>query len=108
MVACLGSRGVAMDIPERGTTGNRDLIRSVSTSSLPDSRLGSSPELDALFDQSPIAMVFTDRELRTRRTNAAFRRLADLPDQALIGRRPTDADLRMYAAWRARMLAEPA
>ena len=30
-------------------------------------------ELDALFDQSPVAMVFTDRELRTRRTNAAFR-----------------------------------
>src|SRR5258708_9192836 len=106
MVACLGSRGVAMDIPERGTTGNRDLIRSVSTSSLPDSRLGSSRELDALFDQSPIAMVFNDRELRTRRTNAAFRRLAGLPDEALIGRRPTEVDLGTDAAWGERILAE--
>src|SRR5258708_4589127 len=106
MVACLGSRGVAMDIPERGTTGNRDLIRSVSTSSLPDSRLGSSRELDALFDQSPIAMVFNDRDLRTRRTNAAFRRLAGLPDEALIGRRPTEVDLGMDTAWAERILAE--
>src|SRR5260221_5050704 len=92
MVACLRSRGVAMDIPERGTSGNRDLIRSVSTPSLPDSGLGSSRELDALFDQSPIAMVFNDRELRARRTNAAFRRLAGLPDEAIIGRRPTETD----------------
>jgi PAS domain-containing protein len=36
-------------------------------------------DLDALFDQSPIALVFSDRELRTRRTNAAFRRLIGLP-----------------------------
>src|SRR5258708_4742389 len=106
MVACLGSRGVAMDIPERGTTGNRDLIRSVSTPSLPDSGLGSSRELDALFDQSPIAMVCNDRELRTRRTNAAFRRLAGLPDEALIGRRPTEVDLGTDAAWGERILAE--
>ena len=47
----------------------------------------SSRELDALFDQSPIAMVFGDRELRARRTNAAFRRLIGLPDEAIIGRR---------------------
>jgi PAS domain S-box-containing protein len=53
----------------------------------------SSRELDALFDQSPVAMVFTDRELRTRRTNAAFRRLTGLPDEALIGRRPSEAGM---------------
>jgi PAS domain S-box-containing protein len=46
-------------------------------------------ELDALFDQSPVAMVFTDRELRTRRANAAFRRLTGLPEESLIGRRPS-------------------
>jgi PAS domain S-box-containing protein len=50
-------------------------------------------ELDALFDQSPVAMVFTDRELRTRRTNAAFRQLTGLPDEALIGRRPSETDM---------------
>ncbi|HEX4658900.1 MAG TPA: PAS domain-containing protein, partial [Streptosporangiaceae bacterium] len=91
-----------MDIPEQGTTGNRDL----STPSLPGSGLGSSRELDALFDQSPIAMVFNDREVRTRRTNAAFRRLAGLPDEALIGRRPTEVSLGMDAAWGERILAE--
>jgi hypothetical protein len=32
-------------------------------------------ELDALFDQSPVAMVFRNRELHIRRTNAAFRQL---------------------------------
>src|SRR5258708_30606833 len=50
-------------------------------------------ELDALFDQAPVAMVFTDRELRTWRTNAAFRRLTGLPDEALIGRRPSEAGM---------------
>jgi PAS domain S-box-containing protein len=44
-------------------------------------------ELDALFDQAPVALVFKDPELRTRRTNAAFRELTGLPDDALIGRR---------------------
>jgi PAS domain S-box-containing protein len=46
-------------------------------------------ELDALFDQSPVAMVFADRELRTRRANAAFRQLTGIPEEALIGRRPS-------------------
>jgi PAS domain S-box-containing protein len=50
-------------------------------------------ELDALFDQAPVALVFTDRELRTQRTNAAFRRLTGLPDEALIGRRPSEAGM---------------
>jgi len=50
-------------------------------------------ELDALFDQAPVAMVFRDRELRTRRTNAAFRELTGLPDEALIGRRPSEIDM---------------
>ena len=69
MAACLRSRGVSMDTPERF-----------------------SRELDALFDQSPIAMVFGDRELRARRTNAAFRRLVGLPDEEIIGRRPSEGE----------------
>src|SRR5260221_12380937 len=51
----------------------------------------SARELDALFEQSPVAMVFADRELRTRRANAAFRELTGLPDEALIGRRPSES-----------------
>jgi hypothetical protein len=35
-------------------------------------------------------MVFADSELRVRRTNAAFRQLTGLPDEALIGRRPSE------------------
>jgi PAS domain S-box-containing protein len=49
-------------------------------------------ELEALFEQSPVAMIFSDRELRTRRANAAFRRLAGVPDEALIGRRPSQTE----------------
>src|SRR5258708_21406949 len=47
-------------------------------------------KLDAVFDQAPVALVFRDRELRTRRTNAAFRQLTGLPEEALIGRRPSE------------------
>jgi PAS domain-containing protein len=60
-------------------------MRRVIKLSLHDSALGFIRELDALFDQSPIAMVFNDRELRARRTNAAFRRLTGLPDEAITG-----------------------
>jgi PAS domain S-box-containing protein len=74
-------------------------------SSLPDSGL-SIRDLGVLFDQSPIAMVFNDRELRTRCTNAAFRRLTGLPDEALIGRRPSETGLGMNAAWGERTIAE--
>jgi PAS domain S-box-containing protein len=63
-------------------------------------------ELDALFDQSPIALVFGDRELRARRTNAAFRRLIGLPDEALIGRRPSEGEADMDPARHERILAE--
>jgi PAS domain S-box-containing protein len=49
-------------------------------------------ELDALFDQSPVAMVFIDRDLRPRRINAAFRHLTGLPDEAIIGRRPSESE----------------
>src|SRR5258707_1687821 len=66
--------------------------RKVIRPSLPDPGSGPVGELGVLFDQSPIAMVFTDRDLRTRRTNAAFRRLAGLPDEALTGRRPSETD----------------
>src|ERR1700733_10312940 len=48
-------------------------------------------ELDALFEQSPVAMIFADRELRTRRANEAFRELTGLSDEVLIGRRPSEA-----------------
>jgi len=74
--------------------------------SLPDSEL-SIRELDALFDQSPIALVFGDSELRARRTNAAFRRLVGLPDEAIIGRRPSETDDHgVHLAWAERTLAE--
>jgi len=56
-------------------------------------------ELGALFDQSPIAMVFLDRELRARRANAALRRLFGLPDEAIIGRRSSEIDHGVDAAW---------
>jgi PAS domain S-box-containing protein len=49
-------------------------------------------ELGALFRQAPVGMVFSDRDLRTRRTNAAFRQLIGLPDEMLIGRRPTETE----------------
>jgi len=49
-------------------------------------------ELEALFEQSPVAMVFVGRDLRSRRANAAFRRLLGIPDEAIIGRRPTETE----------------
>jgi PAS domain S-box-containing protein len=49
-------------------------------------------ELDALFDQSPVATIFSDVELRTRRANAAFRQLTRLSDEELIGRRPSQTE----------------
>src|SRR5258708_39163120 len=66
--------------------------RKVTRPSRPDPGPRPAGELGVLFDQSPIAMVFSDRDLRTRRTNAAFRRLAGLPDEALTGRRPSETD----------------
>jgi PAS domain S-box-containing protein len=47
-------------------------------------------ELEAMFGQSPVAMVFTDRERRVLRANAAFCQLTGLPNEALIGRRPSE------------------
>jgi PAS domain S-box-containing protein len=81
-----------MDMPERGTIDGHDVIRHVTESSLSDSVPVSICELNALFDQSPAALVFRDRELRARRTSVAFRRLFGLPDEAIIGRRPSEAD----------------
>jgi PAS domain S-box-containing protein len=49
-------------------------------------------ELEALFEQSPVAMIFTDRDLRNRRANAAFRQLAGISDETLIGRRPSQTE----------------
>ena len=85
---------------------NRNAMRSVTKSSLPDSAVGSLRELDALFRQSPAALVFHDRELRARRTNAALRQLVGLPDEAIIGRRPTEFDGGVDAALVERILAE--
>jgi PAS domain S-box-containing protein len=95
-----------MDMPERGTVDGHDFIRHVTESSLPDSALGSIRELDALFDQTPVAMVFCDRELRASRTNAALRRLTGLPDEAIIGRRFSEVDGGMDAALIERILAD--
>jgi PAS domain S-box-containing protein len=63
-------------------------------------------ELNALFDQSPAGLVYTDRELRVTRTNAAFRRLVGLSDEALIGRRPAEIDHGADGALIERTLAE--
>jgi PAS domain S-box-containing protein len=97
---------VPMDRPEQGNTDDLDNRRRVTGSSLPDSVLGSLRELEALFDQSPTAMVFNDRELRARRTNAAFRRLVGRPDEAIIGRRPSEVDHGVDAAMIERTLAD--
>jgi len=48
--------------------------------------------LDALFDQSPVATIFSDVDLRTRRANLAFRELTGLPEEGLIGRRPSQVE----------------
>ena len=65
-----------------------------------------SRELDALFERSPVPLVFADPELRAMRTNAAFRRLVGLPDEALIGRRPSEVDEGVDMALVERTLAE--
>jgi len=84
----------------------QNVIRRVIRPSLHDPAAGPVRGLGVLFDQSPIAMVFNDSELRIRRTNAVFRRLIGLPDEALIGRRPTEADHSMTAALVERTLAD--
>jgi PAS domain S-box-containing protein len=63
-------------------------------------------ELDAWFDQAPVALVFSDHELRATRTNAAYRRLSGLPDEAIIGRRPSEVDDHIDAALIERTLTE--
>ena len=66
-------------------------------------------ELEALFEQSPVAMIFTDRDLRNRRANAAFRQLARISDDTLIGRRPSEtegADWLLDTEFIERVLAE--
>src|SRR5260370_5946144 len=105
MIARLRTTGVAMHILERYTTDNTNIIRNVTMPSLPYAGL-SIRELGALFDQSPIGMVFGDRELRARRTNAAFRRLVGLPDEAILGRRPSEGEAGMDTALAERTLAE--
>jgi PAS domain-containing protein len=93
-------------LPERGTIDGHDVIQGVTKASLPDPALGSLRELDALFDQSPIAMAFLDHEMRHKRTNAAYRRLTGLPDKAIIGRRFSESNGGMDAALIQRILAD--
>src|ERR1700741_2351093 len=95
-----------MDKPERGNTDHPDNRRRVTESSLSDSAFVSLRELDVLFDQSPLALIFSDRELRAKRTNAALRQLTGIPDAAVIGRRPSEVDHGVDAAWNERILAE--
>jgi PAS domain S-box-containing protein len=95
-----------MDSLEPGKINNRNAMRSAIKASPHESGLVSRRELDALFDQSPVALVFRDPELRARRTNAAFRRLFGLPDEAVIGRRPTEFEGRVDTALIERILAE--
>jgi PAS domain S-box-containing protein len=94
-----------MDMPERGAIEGHDVIRNVIESSLSDSNLGSACELDALFGQAPVALAFLDPELRARRTNAAYRRMIGLPDEAIIGRRPSEFDGGVDVALGERILA---
>ena len=82
-----------------------NLLRRLIKPSRHDPALGPIGELGVLFDQSPIAMVFRDHQLRARRTNAAFRRLTGLPDEALLGRRPSETDLGVDTALIERTLA---
>jgi PAS domain S-box-containing protein len=95
-----------MDLPERVAMNGHDVIRHVTEPSLSDSALVSLRELDALFDQAPVALAFLDRDLRARRTNAALRRLLGLPDEAIIGRRPSEVDGGLDVALVERTLAE--
>jgi PAS domain S-box-containing protein len=74
-------------------------------SPLPDSG-PSIRKLDVLLDQLPVGLVFTDREVRTTRTNAAYRGLVGLPDEALIGRRPSEVAPGADVVLAERILAE--
>ena len=48
---------------------------------------GGMPDLEALVDQSPVATVYVDTELRFIRVNEEFCRFVRLPREAIIGRR---------------------
>jgi PAS domain S-box-containing protein len=63
-------------------------------------------ELNAVFEQSPVGLVLSDRDLRVTRTNAAFCRLVGLPEQALIGRRPSEIAVGVDGEMIERILAE--
>jgi len=91
---------------EQGTTNNGKVMPKGMKPSFPDSAVEFMRELGVLFDQSPVGLVFSDRELRTMRTNAAFRRVVGLSDEALIGRRPSEVNHGTDAALAERILAE--
>jgi PAS domain S-box-containing protein len=99
------TEGARTDIPERSVADVHAASRRVAKASLSDSARVSPRELDALFDQSPAGLLFTDRELRVTRTNTALCRLVGLPDEALIGRRPSEIDSGVDGALIERVLA---
>ena len=70
------------------------------------SERNSSRELDALFDQAPVALALFDQDLRAKSTNAAFRHIAGLPEEAIVGRRPSEIDDGMDVALMERTLGE--
>jgi PAS domain S-box-containing protein len=70
------------------------------------SELSTSRQLDALFDQAPVALACCDDKLRITRTNPAYRRMVGLPDEAIIGRRPTEIDDSVDTALVERTVAE--
>jgi PAS domain S-box-containing protein len=106
LILHVGIKVMSMDMPERGAIDGHDVIQGVTKASLLDSAFVSVRELDALFDQSPIAMAFVDRELRARRTNAAFCQMVGIPDEAIIGRRPSEINGDMDSALAERTLTE--
>jgi PAS domain S-box-containing protein len=63
-------------------------------------------ELDALFDQAPVALALFDQGLRAKSTNAAFRHIAGLPDEAIVGHRLSEIDDGMDVALIERTLGE--
>jgi PAS domain S-box-containing protein len=95
-----------MDLPERVAMNGHDVIRNVTASWPSDSAFVSLRELDALFDQAPVALVLGDCELRARRINAAFRQLFGLPDEAIIGRSPSEVGSGVDGALIERILAD--
>ncbi|MGW0085423.1 SpoIIE family protein phosphatase [Streptomyces sp. NPDC003393] len=103
---CSLQETVSMDMSERDIINDYDVIRGIIKSSFSDSYLDFVSKPDVLFDQTPVALIVSDREMRAWRVNAAFRALLDLPDEVVIGRRPSEVDRGLDAALLERTYAE--